>query len=252
MQAVQNEMVDAYLLKLRSLNVEIMITDETLRRAIRSTLAISHFAHENHMNFLAVPDHNTAFRNDFGLCPGIPPGFEVLDDLHFIPSTDYDAIAASVALKMISNSPVFVMRIWFWDRAKNIVVGGHGGIQNPSGISYGPMWICGDYECSRTDPDGGAQLEFITRPGRITLLQISNSAAGCRALAASGICLESDPRIEGIPHAVVRLDCSIEGFLDNMAESGGSAYWAISYGDCIAELQALFELKAIQFEVLQG
>jgi len=202
------------------------------------------------VNFLAVPDHDPQFREQFGLCPGLPPGLLGEDHINFIPTTDYGAIASSVALQMVSNSPVFVMRIWFWDRAKNILVGGHGGIQNPNGITGGPMWVSGDYECMRDDPDGGAQLEFIMKPGRITLLQINNTSSGCRAMAASGICLESEPRIEGVPHAVVRIDCSIEYFLQKMSESGGSAYWVICYGDFINELKALFELKAIRFEQL--
>ncbi|HMN59578.1 MAG TPA: hypothetical protein PJ988_04405, partial [Anaerolinea sp.] len=185
-----------------------MVTNETLCRGARTALALSQLARDREVNFLAVPDHSLQFRGQFDLCPGLPPGFHEENQPIYIPTTDYGAIASSVALQMISASPVFVLRIWFWDRAKNILVGGHGGIQNPNGISLGPMWVSGDYECMRDDPDGGAQLEFILKPGRITMLQINNTSSGCRAMAASGICLESEPRIEGIPHAVVRIDCS--------------------------------------------
>ena len=250
LQAIPNEAIDNYLNELTRRNVELMVTNETLCRGARTALALSQLARDREVNFLAVPDHSLQFRGQFDLCPGLPPGFHEENQPIYIPTTDYGAIASSVALQMISASPVFVLRIWFWDRAKNILVGGHGGIQNPNGISLGPMWVSGDYECMRDDPDGGAQLEFILKPGRITMLQINNTSSGCRAMAASGICLESEPRIEGIPHAVVRIDCSIEYFLQKMAESGGSAYWVICYGDYISELKALFELKAIRFDQL--
>jgi hypothetical protein len=112
------------------------------------------------------------------------------------------------------------------------------------------MFISGDYECTRNDPDGGAQLEFATRPGRVTLLQMRSTPKGCKATAVSGIALESDPWIEGIPHAVVRLYCSIDNFLYMLAHSGAGEYWVMTYGSYLEELKAFFELKAIDFEIL--
>ena len=142
------------------------------------------------------------------------------------------------------------MRLWFWDQARNLVVGGHGGMQNPSEVAAGPMMICGDYECVRNDPDGGAQIEFIAKPGRVTLLQLCDSPDGMKAMTVTGMCLESDPWIEGIPHAIVRLDCTIGKFLARLSEEGGNAYWVMAYGSHADELAALFELLAIPFEIL--
>lgn len=248
---VTNQQIELYIQELAALGIESMITTDTLRLATKVHLGLYRLAQEEKVDFLAVDDHNPSFRERFGICPGLPPITPGTDKIHFIPTTHEDGILASIILHLLSGSYGFVMRMWFWDRAKNIVVGGYGGIQSPIQISEGERWIVGDYECVRGDPDGGAQVEFVTRPGRVTLLQVQRTADRCYARAASGMCLESDPWIEGIPHAVVRLDCSIDHFLGRLSSSGGSPFWVMVYGSHLAELQALFELRAIDLEILR-
>jgi hypothetical protein len=249
-QSITSNDSDKYLADLRGLNVEVMVTDDTLCSAAKTAVALSRLANDEHLNFFAIPDHHAKFQEIAGLCPGLPPSKNHDREISYIPSTDHGAIASSIIQKMITGNPGFMMRLWFWDKAKNLVVGGLGGVQNPEQIANGPMFISGDYECTRNDPDGGAQLEFATRPGRVTLLQMRSTPKGCKATAVSGIALESDPWIEGIPHAVVRLDCSIDNFLYMLAHSGAGEYWVMTYGSYLEELKAFFELKAIDFEIL--
>jgi hypothetical protein len=227
-----------------------MVTDETIRKTAGSALALLSLGKEKDLDYFAVPDHAAQFRSLAGFCPGIPPHFDPDGVPTFIPSVDIDAIASSIVLNLISNNICFLMRLWFWDQARNLVVGGHGGMQNPAEIAAGPMMIAGDYECVRNDPDGGAQIEFIAKPGRVTLLQLCNTLSGMKAMSVTGMCLESDPWIEGIPHAIVRLDCSISKFLRRLSQEGGTAYWVMTYGSHVEELAALFELIAIPYEVL--
>ena len=51
LQDIQEEMVDDYLATLHNLQVEIMVTDETLRQAARTALAISALAQEHQLKF---------------------------------------------------------------------------------------------------------------------------------------------------------------------------------------------------------
>jgi len=139
------------------------------------------------------------------------------------------------------------MQVWFWDKARNLVVGGSTGLQSSSFADPGNFFISGDYVCSREDPDGGAQLEFVTRPGRVTLLQVRDTPDGWKAMATSGICLESDLWAEGIPQAIVRLDCTVERFLETMAEFGSTQNWILAYGSFLPELKAFFEIKGFEF-----
>lgn len=250
MSSIASKDVEKYLTDLDSLQIDVMVTDETIRKTAGSALALLRLGKEKSLDYFAVPDHAAQFRSLASYCPGIPPHFDPDGIPTFIPSVDIDAIASSIVLNLISNNICFLMRLWFWDQARNLVVGGHGGMQNPAEIAAGPMIIAGDYECVRNDPDGGAQIEFIAKPGRVTLLQLCNTPTGMKAMSVTGMCLESDPWIEGIPHAIVRLDCSISKFLRRLSQEGGTAYWVMTYGSHVEELAALFELMAIPYEVL--
>jgi L-fucose isomerase-like protein len=247
---ITSQAIDQAEAALREAPVEVMITDDTLRLGLRNVLALHQLAATEGLDYLALPEHNAAFRQQYGLCPGLPASLMNPEATCCIPTLDLPALAAHVLLQQASQSVALLMRIWFWDRAKNTILGGHGGPQDPTGIAHGTIILCGDYECAREDPDGGAQLEFVARPGRVTLLQLHQTAQGCRATACSGYCLESDPRVEGVPHALVRLDCSIDAFLREMAHGGASAYWSMVYGNHLDELEALFAFKAIAFSVL--
>ena len=74
---------------------------------------------------------------------------------------------------------------------------------------------------------------------------------GWRAIALSGYCLESDPWMEGIPHAVVRLDGTIEYFLEEVARLGASRDWVMAYGDVFSQLQAVCEMMGVSLEKIR-
>lgn len=248
---VNDSDVEVYVQQLLRSGIESMVTDDTLRRAARIQLGLQDLARQHAFDYLAIPDHSVEFRSQYGVCPGLPPSPDFAHlTTHTIPSLQIEAIASSIILNQIAGSHVFLLRMWFWERAKNIVVGGHAGGQYPYDMSQGARWIIGDYECQRGDPDGGAQIEFVTKPGRVTLLQIHITEYVCKARALTGVCLESEPWIEGIPHTIVRLDCSIDFFLERISETGGSPYWVLVYGDHLSSLKALFELQSIDFDIL--
>lgn len=248
---VKEEQVIAYLADLQKSSIESMVTEDTLRKAAKIQVGLACLADEKNFDFLAIPTHDPSFRQHFDVCAGLPPARFIRSEPFLIPSTDPDAIIASVILDLIGcGQPCFLMEMWFYDKAKNIVVGGSGGAQSPWGIAGEELIILGDYECQRGDPDGGAQIEFIARPGRVTLLQVQKTRDRLQAIGLSGVCLESVPWVEGIPHAVVRLDCNVDKLLDRVSTTGGSRFWTMIYGSHLTEIRALFELLAIEVDLL--
>jgi len=248
---IKEEQVTDYLEDLQKSSVESMVTEDTLRKAAKIQVGLACLADAMNLDFLAIPRHDLSFRQQFGICAGLPPDRLHRPEPFLIPSTDADAIIASVILDLIGcGQPCFLMEMWFYDKAKNIVVGGSAGAQSPFGISGEERIILGDYECQRGDPDGGAQIEFIARPGRVTLLQIQKTRDKLHAIGLSGVCLESVPWVEGVPHAIVRLDCSVDKLLDRIATTGGSRFWTMIYGSHLTEIRALFELLSIEMDLL--
>ena len=154
----------------------------------------------------------------------------------------YDRLAGSACL---------FTEFWFWDESENIVVGGHAGPQNPALASPGQAWISQDYEYAQSDRTEGAHLQFVARPGRVTLLQLRGTPGGWQAMVATGEALDSPPRLEGYPHAVVRLDVSVDRFVRQAARVGSTQHWIMAYGEVMAEVIAFCELAGIPLEVIQ-
>lgn len=229
---------------------DVMVTDQTLENGARMALALEKIALKNGLTFMLMPAHNARLRELVGFCPGLPPFLGENPAVYCAPTTDLETGCAFALLSQLSETPSMILRFMFWDKARNVIVGGHTGAQNPHGISGSTVIVSGDNECDRNDPDSGTQVEFIARPGRVTLLQLSKDHDQVRATMTSGVCLESEPWIEGLPHAVIRLDCTIDQLIHQVSEEGGSDYWVMAYGNYIPYLEAFFELKSIPFETI--
>jgi hypothetical protein len=70
------------------------------------------------------------------------------------------------------QAPLFFVEIWYWDETENTVVGGHAGPQDPNVALPGTAWISPDYEYAQADAFSGAHLQFVARPGPVTLFQM--------------------------------------------------------------------------------
>jgi L-fucose isomerase-like protein len=163
---------------------------------------------------------------------------------------DLGAATALFILHQLSGSACLFTEFWFWDEVENILVGGHAGPQNPELAAPGQAWISQDYEYAQSDACEGAHIQFVARPGRVTFLQLRCTPGGWQAIAARGEALDSPPRLEGYPHAVVRLDAPVDRFVRQVARVGSTQHWIMAYGDVLAGVQAFFELVDIPLQVI--
>ena len=58
----------------------------------------------------------------------------------------------------------------------------------------------------------GIAVEFIIRPGRVTILNISCDAQGYKMVIASGEAVDTPPRHIHFPHAIIRLNKPVDIF----------------------------------------
>ncbi len=143
-----------------------------------------------------------------------------------------------------------LVEVWFWDESRNQVICGHNGMQNPLLAEDNAAWISRDYENQNPELLEGAQFQFVARSGRVTLFQLRSTPKSWQAVALSGMCLESRPWVKGYPHALLRLDTTIEHFLNRLASVGASQHWILAYGNVIEELESLCQMANIPLEVL--
>lgn len=248
---VSNKEIDEYIQQLREHVPDLMVTIPTLQLGANLSVALNRLALQKNLDVFALPAHSPEIRRVLKICPGLPPEWGDNPHTIYLTTLDPGAILASLLLRLVTGQVGFLFKAWFWDKARNILVGGHTGLQYPNISAPKLSLVCGDYYCNRADPDGGVQLEFIARSGRVTLLQMEHHPEGWKALITSGMCLESELWVEGLPQAVIRPDCTIDHYLEVVSAKGSGRNWVMVYGSIMEDLIALFELMQMPFDIIQ-
>jgi L-fucose isomerase-like protein len=242
--------VSAYLARLRERIPNSGVTEETLERAARAALGLAALAGQHTLDVLALDDTSPELLSAFSLRPALYPDLRGSGAVLYQPEADLGAAAANYILRQLTGSPTMFLELLFWDEALNQVVGGHGGLQNPANADAREIQICRDFGCCLVDGADGAQLQFLAREGRVTLLQLRSTPSGWQAVALSGVCVEGLPWLEGLPHAILRLDATVEHFLNRAADVGVTQHWVMAYGSVLHEIEAFCRMAKIPVEAL--
>ena len=249
--SLKDDEVHGYLQHLQDTYVIQDIRVEDLELAARASLGLAHLAIDHHLDVLSLNDIAPELHETLGLRPCLYP--PILDQYETSLSLEGDLGAATAwyILRRLANSPTLFVEFWYWDETRNVIIGGHAGPQDPRLPLQGQAWISHDYEFAQSDRSRGAHFQFIARPGRVTLLQIRGKPQGWQALQVGGEALDGPPKLEGYPHAAIRLDPLIDTFVRRVAQAGSTQHWIMAYGDLQAEIQLLCELANISLETIR-
>jgi L-fucose isomerase-like protein len=242
--------VDAYLDQLRREYPLQDVSPQALALSARASLGMALLANDHRLDIISLNDIAPELHETLGLRPCLYPPQLIETNVSVGLEGDLGAATALFVLQHLCGSPVFFVEIWFWDEAENIVVGGHAGPQDPRAAAPGRAWISRDFEFAQSDRSEGAHFQFVARPGRITLLQLRGTPTGWQAILAGGEAVDTDPWLEGYPHAAIRLDAPIDRFVRQVAAVGSTQHWIMAYGDAAAEVRAFFKLANIPLELI--
>ncbi len=227
------------------------VAEQTLSLAARASLALAHVAVDRQLDVISLNDIAPELHAAFGLRPCLYP--DLFEAHHILVAIEGDlgAAVAVFLLNRLTDSPILFAETWFWDEEENLIVAGHAGPQNPSLARDGSCWISHDYEFAQSDRTEGAHLQFVARPGRVTLLQLRGTPAGWQAILTTGEAIETEAWVEGYPHAVVRLDVPVAAFLQQVAAVGSTQHWAMAYGSAKEEVAAVCRLLQVPLLVIE-
>lgn len=248
--SIPQDQANAYLEKLREQNAIEGVSENTLNLAARCALALAQLASTYRLDVLAVNDAAPELQRTFHMRPGLYPDLLEPSDVLFQSEGDLGAATANFILQRLTGSPTMLLELWSWDEPKNQIVGGHAGLHNPAIAEPDQVSITCDNDICRPEGCEGAQYHLIARPGRMTLFQLRSTPKGWQAIAASGVCLEGQPLVDGYPHAILRLDAPIEHFLNRVAAAGATQHWVMAYGSVLDELEAFCKMQKIPLEVI--
>jgi L-arabinose isomerase len=220
------------------------IDDDNLQRSARVSLGMERLMEERGIDGLALSDLNPELHEVVGLRPCLYPESLALSERVVGNEGDLGGTTAMVMLRRLTGLPVMFTEIFNYDRETNVVVAGHAGPANhlladdSCGVTITP-----DYELMDS-PTGlsGVWMEFVCKPGRVTLVNFISVPEGFQFTVLGGESLGGPLRIEGYPHCVIRLDRGVEDFIRSSAMHGVSHHWAIVHRDVRDEIMYLAEM----------
>ena len=249
---VTPEQAHAYLDQLHACYPVQGVTEPTLEQAAQLAVGLGEVAEGHNFDVVVVNDLQPELLNTFHMRPGLYPTTDAAasDQPLFLPGGDLAAATAGYILNRLTSSEIMFMELWFWDEARNQIIGGHAGLQNPALADHGQVGISEDTDFCPPDGSEGAQIQMLARPGRVTLFQLRSTPQGWQAIAATGVCLEGQPWVEGLPHAILRLDTPIDHFLNRIAAVGASQHWVMAYGSVLHEIEAFCQMLQVPLEIM--
>jgi L-fucose isomerase-like protein len=227
--------------------IDSRVTEDNLFASARASLGMESLMFDRELEGLALSDLIPELHEVLGLRPCLYP--ERL--ARSANEGDLGGTTAMLMLRMLAGRPVMFTEIFNCDRDTGVVVAGHAGPSNYL-IADGktPVTVTPDYELMDSKSGvGGVWMEFIAAPGRVTMVNFFRNpgpAAGFQMTVLGGESLGGELRVEGYPHAAVRIDPDMHRFLRSCAENGTSHHWAIVHGDVRAELWFLADMLRIK------
>lgn len=245
-KAYSDDEIDEYLSDASNRTVGLDKTPEKNRMDFaRLYKAYKEWVTENNIGALASrcwPDFFTAFGTPVCTVLGI------LNDLGVAAACEADTYGAlsMYAGMQLTGNPVFFGDPVSMDENENTVT----------------FWHCGTAACSLAREDTGAvigehcnrhigpTLEFGCKPSEaVTIFRIGRDSEGhFRFLIAPGRALDRPKQFYGTS-VVVETAHSAKDFIYKAVEEGWEPHYVVTYGDCVASLQALGNMLGLPVEV---
>jgi len=95
-------------------------------------------------------------------------------------------------------------------------------------------------------PPHGVGVEYIVKPGEVTVLNISCDNEGYKMTFFLGEAIDTPRRHIHMPHAIIRLNKPIDRFFKDLTEEGVKHHFALVHGNVtkkITKLAGLLEIR---------
>ncbi len=201
------------------------VDQEQLERSLRFRPALDHMAGEGGFDAFAIrcwPETFTAYGG--AVCGAV--GMSVEDRRPCACEADVYGALTQLVLQKAADQPVFLADLVDLDRDDGT----------------GVVWHCGQAPASMRDPDVAATatvhtnrkmpllFEFPLRPGRVTVLRVSQAFGEPAFVLAGGEMLKRPMAFTGTS-GVVRFDRPAGAMLDDVIASGLEHHTALAYGE---------------------
>lgn len=251
--SVPEASVDSYINEVKKkFKVDSRVSDKDLYLSARASLGMQKIIEDNNIDGLALSDLNLELHEVMGCRPCLYPESLARSNKVVGNEGDLGCTTAMLILQRLTGNPVMFTEIFNYDKETNTIVAGHAGPSNylladeSTGIAITP-----DYELMDATLDiGGVWMEFVGKPGRVTILNMMCTVDSFQFTILGGESLGGILRLDGYPHYCIKIDPDINEFLYSNAKTGVSHHWAIVNEDVRDELCYLADMLDIKKVIL--
>jgi L-arabinose isomerase len=90
-------------------------------------------------------------------------------------------------------------------------------------------------------------MRFRVKGGHVTLLSLFADVERFKLVVARGTALAGPDKLEGSPHAVIRLATPLPTFFERVIRTGSTQHWALVHDDVVPALRCLAEILGLDF-----
>lgn len=250
--AIPDKNIRDYIREIKSkFKIKYNINDDNIIKSARASLGLEKIIFDNNLDALALSDLNPELHRVLGLRPVLYPEKLAASNKVVGNEGDLGATTGMCILRRLTGNPVMFAEIFNIDIEDNSIVAGHAGPSNYLMADKDCVTITPDYELMNATTDiDGVWMEFIGKPGKVTILNFICKNDNFQLTALTGKSIGKELRLEGYPHYHVQLDSSLMDFLDSNAKNGTSHHWSIVQGDVKNHLSLLADMLGIEKVIL--
>ena len=247
--SVPENIIKQYVKELKDkFKIDSRVTGKNLFSSAKASLGMQVIMEEKNIDGLALSDLNPELHEVMGLRPCLYPEALARSDRVVGNEGDLGCTTAMHILQRLTGNPVMFTEIFNYDRQDNTIVTGHAGpsnyllAENDNKVNITP-----DFELMNATSDiSGVWMEFIGKPGRVTLLNLICTVDSFQVTILGGESLSGNIRLDGYPHYYIKIDPDMTEFLKSCATNGISHHWAVVNGDVGEELSYLADILKIK------
>ncbi|MHB1254006.1 MAG: hypothetical protein ACYCZ1_07540 [Candidatus Humimicrobiaceae bacterium] len=248
-EKISDNKVNDYAKELKNkFKIDKRITDDNLFKSARASLGLEKIINDYKLSALALSDLIPELHEVMGLRPCLYPESLARSNVVVGNEGDLGGTTGMLMLQRLTGSPVMFTEIFNLDYDTNTIGAGHAGPSNYLiAQSDDKVTITPDYELMDATSDiGGVWMEFIGKPGRVTILNFICTNDNFQMTILNGESLGGEVRFDGYPHYCIKIDPKMTDFLKSNSLNGTSHHWAVVKGDVKEELSYLADMLGVK------
>jgi len=225
--------------------------DEELFKAAKLTLGLERIVDKYKFNAISIMSF-MELTAATGITPFAP--IEKLEDRGIMVGAEGDlsAAVAMMILHELTGEPVQFAEFMAFDKEENTVLVGHSA---PAGVRMARSpkevslrgFVCPLQNISLPGfPAHGVSVEYIAKPGKVTMLNITCTPEGYKFVIFRGEALDTPPRPMNMPHAIVKLERPLDEFFNDLIYEGMEHHFGLVHGDVVGQLEKLADLLGVK------